>query len=65
MFNFLEEIILKNKQILKLKDPIYTLKAIKSAKEIKNIKTAHVIDGIVLTKYLFWPKKIVRKKLQK
>ncbi len=59
---FLEEIILKNNQILKLKDPIYTLKAIKSAKEIKNIKTAHVIDGIALTKYLFWLKKNFRKK---
>ena len=59
---FLEEIILNNNQILKLKDSIYTLKAIKSAKEIKNIKTAHVIDGIALTKYLLWLKKNFRKK---
>ena len=32
-------------------------KAIKNKKEIKNIKLAHIYDGIALTKYLFWLKK--------
>ena len=52
-----ENIILRNNQILNFEDPIYNLKAIKNTKEIKNIKQAHIIDGIALTKYLFWLKK--------
>ena len=59
---FLENIILKNNQIINFEDPIYNLKAIKSTNEIKNIKTAHIIDGIALTKYLFWIKKNFLKK---
>ena len=59
---FLENIIMKNNQIVNFEDPIYNLKAIKSTNEIKNIKTAHIIDGIALTKYLFWLKKNFRKK---
>ncbi|GIR64168.1 MAG: hypothetical protein CM15mP68_8340 [Pseudomonadota bacterium] len=37
---FLENIILKNNQIIKFEDPIYNLKAIKSTNEIKNIKNS-------------------------
>ena len=59
---FLENIILQNNQIINFKDPIYHLKAIKSKNEIKNMKAAHIIDGIALTKYLFWLKKNFRKK---
>ncbi len=59
---FFENIILKNNQIFNFEDPIYNLKAIKNTKEIKNIETAHIIDGIALTKYLFWLKKNFRKK---
>ncbi len=57
-----ENIILKNNYILSLDDPIYDLKAIKSEREIKNIKDAHIYDGIALTKYLFWIKKNFNKK---
>ena len=53
---FFENIILKNNTILKHQDSIYSLKAIKSKKEIRNIKTAHIYDGAALTKYLFWLK---------
>ena len=60
-FHF-ENIILKNNYILDLDDPIYNLKAIKSEREIKNIKDAHIYDGIALTKYLFWIKKNFNKK---
>ena len=59
---YFENIILKNNKILNLDDPIYALKAIKSKKEIKNIKTAHIYDGVALTKYLFWLKKNFDKK---
>ena len=54
---YFENIISKNNQILNLQDPIYIFKAIKSKNEIRNIKIAHIIDGIALTKYLFWLKK--------
>ena len=59
---FLENIIMKNNQIVNFEDPIYNLKAVKSTNEIKNIKKAHIIDGIALTKYLFWLKKNFHKK---
>ncbi len=52
-----EKSILKNNKILKFEDPIYFEKAIKSKKEIYNIKKAHYYDGVALTKYLFWIKK--------
>ena len=52
-----EKSILKNNKILKTEDPIYFEKAIKSKKEIYNIKKAHYYDGVALTKYLFWVKK--------
>ena len=59
---YYEKIIAQNNRILKISDPIYSLKAIKSEKEIKNIKKAHIYDGIALTKYLFWVKKNFSKK---
>ncbi len=54
---FFKTIINENNKILKLKDPIYFLKAIKGKQEIQNIKKAHIYDGVALTKYLFWLKK--------
>ena len=62
MFFFFKTIINKNNKILKLKDPIYFLKAIKGKQEIENIKKAHIYDGVALTKYLFWLKKNFDKK---
>ena len=59
---FFENIILKNNKILNLQDLIYALKAIKTKKEIENIKKAHIYDGAALTKYLFWLKKNFHKK---
>jgi Xaa-Pro aminopeptidase len=53
---FFENIILKNNKILNSKDNIYFLKAIKTKREIENIKKAHIYDGAALTKYLFWLK---------
>ena len=59
---YFENIILRKNKILKSQDPIYSLKAIKTKKEIKNIKLAHKFDGAALTKYLFWLKKNFSKK---
>ena len=59
---YFENIILENNNILNLPDPIYLLKAIKNKSEIKNIKIAHIKDGVALTKYLIWLKKNFHKK---
>ena len=51
----------KNKIIEKL-DPIYLFKSIKNSTEIKNMKKSHMIDGVALTKFLFWLKKNFKRK---
>ena len=53
---YYENIIAKNNTIINQQDCIYPLKAIKTKKEIANIKKAHIYDGAALTKYLFWLK---------
>ena len=56
--NLLEK---KNIVIEKI-DPIYFLKSVKNPTEIKNMKKSHMIDGVALTKFLFWVKKNFKKK---
>jgi len=51
----------KNKIIEKI-DPIYFFKSVKNSTEIKNMKRSHMIDGVALTKFLFWLKKNFKKK---
>ena len=51
----------KNKIIEKL-DPIYLYKSIKNQTEIKNMQKSHIVDGVALTKFLFWLKKNFKKK---
>ena len=63
MFFFFKTLIDKKNKILNLQDPIYFFKAIKGKAEIENIKKAHIYDGVALTKYLFWLKKIFTKKI--
>ena len=58
----LENNILKKNIILLKTDPIYSLKSIKSKRKFK-IKKIHIYDGVALTKYLFWVKKIIKKKI--
>ena len=54
----LNEELIKSKFNIKLKiDPIYYFKSIKNKTEIKNMKNAHIEDGIALTKFLYWIKK--------
>ncbi len=58
------EIILNKKfKILKKEDPIYLLKAIKNKVEIKNMVNAHIDDGVALTKFIYWIKKVNQKKI--
>jgi len=49
-------------QIVEKIDPIYFLKSIKNPTEIKNMKKSHMIDGVALTKFLFWLKRNFKKK---
>ena len=60
---FNETILSKKFRILK-KDPIYLLKAVKNKTEIKNMINAHIHDGVALTKFLYWIKEVIKKKLQ-
>ena len=59
---YFENLILANNKIIGYEDSIYLLKSIKTNNEIKNIKKAHISDGLALTKYLFWLKKNFFKK---
>ena len=60
---FFENLIKTKFNIIKREDPIYLLKAIKNKTEIKNMINAHILDGVALTKFLFWIKKINKKKI--
>ncbi|WP_440672759.1 M24 family metallopeptidase [Candidatus Pelagibacter sp. HIMB1715] len=60
---FYENLIKSKFKIVKKEDPIYLLKAIKNKTEIKNMVNAHILDGVALTKFLFWIKKINKKKI--
>ena len=60
---FNETILSKKFKILKKKDPIYLLKAVKNKTEIKNMINAHINDGVALTKFLYWIKEVNKKKI--
>ena len=60
---YFEDIIKSKFVILKKKDPTYLLKSIKNKTEINNMKKAHELDGVALTKFLFWIKNINQKKI--
>mgnify|MGYP001316554263 CR=1 FL=1 len=58
-----ENLFKKNFQISKSEDPTYFLKSIKNKKEIDNMINAHILDGVALTKFLYWIKKINKKQI--
>ncbi len=60
---FFENLIKSKFKIINREDPTYLLKAIKNKTEIKNMTDAHISDGVALTKFLFWIKKINKKKI--
>jgi Xaa-Pro aminopeptidase len=60
---FYENIIKSKFKIIKREDPTYLLKAIKNKTEIDNMISSHVIDGVALTKFIYWIKKVNKKKI--
>jgi Xaa-Pro aminopeptidase len=60
---FYENIIKSKFKIIKREDPTYLLKAIKNNTEIDNMISSHVIDGVALTKFIYWIKKVNKKKI--
>ena len=60
---FHEKLIKSKFEIIDNEDPIYLLKAIKNKKEISHLIKSHILDGAALTKFLFWIKKINKKKI--
>jgi len=60
---FFEDIIKTKFKIIKREDPTYLLKAIKNKTEIKNTIKAHISDGVALTKFIYWIKKINKRKI--
>jgi Xaa-Pro aminopeptidase len=45
-----------SKSIKFIEDPVQNYKSIKNSTEIKNIKKAHLLDGIAICKFLYWVK---------
>ena len=60
---FYENIIKAKFKIVKREDPTYLFKSIKNKSEIDNMKKSHILDGVALTKFLFWIKKVNKKKI--
>jgi len=59
---FFKNLLARKNKVSEKVDPIHHLKAIKNNTEIKNIKKCHILDGVALTKFLFWVKKNFNKK---
>jgi len=55
---YFEDILSKKFNIIKNDDPIYLLKSTKNKIEISNMINAHILDGVALTKFIFWIKNI-------
>ena len=60
---FFENLIKSKFKIVGKEDPTYLLKSIKNKVEIDRMINAHIIDGVALTKFIYWIKKINKKKI--
>jgi len=60
---FFENIIKSKFKIKKRKDPTYLLKSIKNMTEINNMINTHILDGVALTRFIYWIKNINKKKI--
>ena len=60
---YFENIIKSKFNIIKREDPTYLLKAIKNKTEIKNMINVHILDGVAVTKFIYWMKKINKKEI--
>ena len=60
---FYENLIGSKFKIISREDPTYLLKSIKNKTEINNTIKAHILDGVALTKFLYWIKNVNKKKI--
>ncbi|MDC3174071.1 aminopeptidase P family protein [Candidatus Pelagibacter sp.] len=60
---FFENIIKSKFKIVERNDPTYHWKAIKNKVEIANMKKVHILDGVAITKFIYWIKNINKKKI--
>ena len=60
---FYENLIDSKYKIVSREDPSYYLKAIKNKTEINNMIHAHILDGVALTKFIYWIKEINKNKI--
>ena len=60
---YYENLFKEKAKIFIKEDPIYYLKSIKNRKEIYNMIKSHVIDGVALTRFLYWIQNINKKKI--
>ena len=60
---YFEDIISSKFRISKREDPTYLLKAVKNRIEMKNMINTHILDGVALTKFIYWIKNINNKKI--
>ena len=60
---FYEKLINSKFKIVSREDPSYLLKAIKNKVEINNMINAHILDGVALTKFIYWIKEINKNKI--
>ena len=60
---FYEQVIKSKFKIIDDEDPSYLLKALKNKKEINHTIKSHILDGAALTKFLYWMKKVNKKKI--
>ena len=60
---FYEQSIQSKFEIIDNEDPIYLFKALKNRKEINHMIKSHILDGVALTKFLYWIKNINKKKI--
>ena len=60
---YYENLLKKKFKIIKKSDPIYFLKSIKNKTEINNMIKSHLIDGVALTKFIYWIKKVNKKRI--
>ena len=58
---YYENILNKKFKILVKEDPIYLLKSVKNKNEIQSMIDCHILDGVALTKFLYWIKNINKK----
>ncbi len=60
---FYENLIKSKFKITKREDPTYLLKAVKNKIEIKNMINTHILDGVALTKFIYWIKNLNKNKI--